>query len=126
MNIDNGNNFNNQLVSAYNDKLSSQKQAVFKAPVGSVPPENPNSIMGKSKAEDAKLNVDWERVEAARKKYQKNFEWYTDDSGELRVKLKDAEGKVLQYIPPEKLDRVLKDIAEFEGKSIGNLVNEVV
>lgn len=51
-----------------------------------------------------------EKIHNLRKKYSRTYDWYTGDDGDLRVKIRNGEGDVVQYIPPETLSRIMKDL----------------
>jgi uncharacterized FlaG/YvyC family protein len=91
----------------YSNKVNPERVIVeMKTNVEAVKPLIPNSI--------DRL----EKIEKSRKHYGKVFEWYTDEDGEFRVKIRDGSGKVVQYIPPETLAKMLEDLK-------GNLINEI-
>jgi uncharacterized FlaG/YvyC family protein len=95
------------LESSSASKQMSEQQAVeLKTQDSAVKPQQPVSVDST------------ERLDQIRKKYQRKFEWYTDDEGDLKVKIRDGTGEVVQYIPPETVTRMMKDLSNPSGNYV--------
>lgn len=121
MNIDSTNNLVNNSSYTTADRQSVERlQVKLNSPEGSIKPDSANAVM--EKPAPSALPVDYEKVNRVRNEYQRKVEWYTDEEGEFRAKVKNGENEVLRYIPPETLDRIMKDLIK---SPVGNFVNTV-
>jgi uncharacterized FlaG/YvyC family protein len=81
-------------------QMSERMAVEVKTNIEEVKPQQPKSTESSERSNSNDMSRGYRTV----------VNWYQDEEGEIRAKIKNDQGEVVRYIPPETINRIMKDL----------------